>query len=272
MAYNREIQQSIIKELKVTPQIMPQREINSRVEFLKDFLRKTHLKGYVLGLSGGQDSTLTGKLAQMAMEEDKKFVAVRLPYGVQRDAEDVDLAIDFIQPDEVYEFNIKSTVDALCAEYEKAFGVTLTDYHKGNVKARIRMVVQYAMAGMENLAVLGTDHASENITRFFTKYGDGAADVTPIFGLSKFQGREMLETFQECPERIYTKTPTPDLLDNTPCRPDVDELGCSYRDLEDFLTGKEVSDDVFDTIYSFYQKGDHKVRPPVTVYDRLEKK
>jgi len=267
MAYNREVQESIIKELKVAQQISPQHEINSRVAFLKHFLQKTHLKGYVLGVSGGQDSTLTGKLAQMAMEEEKMFVAVRLPYGVQRDAGDVDLAIDFIQPDEVYEFNIKSTVDALCAEYEKAFGVTLADYHKGNVKARIRMVVQYAIAGMENLAVLGTDHASENITRFFTKYGDGAADVIPIFGLSKFQGREMLQAFSDCPERIYTKKPTPDLLDNVPCRPDEDELGCSYQDLEDFLTGKEVSDDVFDKIYSFYQKGDHKVKPPVTMYD-----
>ena len=267
MAYNREIQERIIKELKVAPQIIPQEEINNRVEFLKGFLQKTHLKGYVLGMSGGQDSTLTGKLAQMAMEKEKKFVAVRLPYGVQRDADDVDLAIDFIQPDEVYEFNIKSTVDALCAEYEKAFGEALADYHKGNVKARIRMVVQYALAGMENLAVLGTDHASENITRFFTKHGDGAADVIPIFGLSKFQGREMLQTFQDCPERIYTKTPTPDLLDHAPCRPDEDELGCSYQDLEDFLTGKEVSDDVFDKIYSFYRKGDHKVKPAVTMYD-----
>lgn len=267
MSYNREIQLQIIEELKVKPEINPQEEVNQRIAFLRDFLRTSGLKGYVLGLSGGQDSTLSGKLAQLAMEEDNKFIAVRLPYGKQHDADDVDLAIDFIKPTEVYDFNIKSTVDALCAEYEKTLGTPLPDYHKGNVKARVRMVVQYAIAGARNMAVIGTDHASENVTRFFTKHGDGAADILPLFGVSKFQGREMLKTFPDCPERVYTKVPTPDLRDDQPGMPDEVELGCSYQDIEDFLTGKEVSDKVFDIIYSFYCKGNHKAKPPITLYD-----
>lgn len=267
MSYNREIQLQIIEELKVKPAISPQGEVKDRVAFLRNFLRKSGLKGYVLGLSGGQDSTLAGKLAQLAMEEQDTFVAVRLPYGIQQDAADVDDAIEFIKPTEVYDFNIKSTVDALCAEYEQVLGTPLPDYHKGNVKARVRMVVQYAIAGARNMAVIGTDHASENITRFFTKHGDGAADILPLYGISKFQGREMLKTFPDCPERAYTKAPTPDLRDDQPGMPDEMELGCSYQDIEDFLLGKEVSDKVFDIIYSFYTKGTHKTKPPITIYD-----
>jgi len=270
MAYSKRIQQRIIEEVKSLPAINSSREIYERVEFLRSFLRKTGLNGFVLGLSGGQDSTLAGKLAQMAVSlEEKSFVAMMLPYGVQKDVEDVELAIDYINPDEVFKFDIKPIVDALCIEYEQATGETLIDYHKGNVKARIRMVAQYAVAGMKQLAVLGTDHASENCTRFYTKFGDGAADVLPIFGLTKFQGAELLKTL-DSPEQIYKKTPTPDLLDNTPCKPDEVELGFTYQDIEDFLTGKEVCDEVFDKIYAFYLKGDHKAKPPITIYDNIK--
>ncbi|CQR71915.1 NH(3)-dependent NAD(+) synthetase [Sporomusa ovata DSM 2662] len=202
MAYSKKLQQKIIEEVKSLPTINSSREIYERVEFLRSFLRKTGLNGFVLGLSGGQDSTLVGKLAQMAVSlEEKSFVAMMLPYGVQKDVEDVELAIDYINPDEVFKFDIKPIVDALCIEYEQATGEPLIDYHKGNVKARIRMVVQYAVAGMKQLAVLGTDHASENCTRFYTKFGDGAADVLPIFGLTKFQGAELLKTL-DSPEQF----------------------------------------------------------------------
>ncbi len=267
MGYNKGIQQKIIGEVKSLPEINPGREICERVKFLRSFLQKTGLKGFVLGLSGGQDSTLSGKLAQKAVSmEGKKFIAMKLPYGEQKDAEDVELAIDFIKPDIVFNFDIKPVVDAFCHEYERATGEILTDYHKGNVKARIRMVAQYAVAGMKSLAVLGTDHASENCTRFFTKFGDGAADILPLFGLTKFQGAELLKKL-DSPDRFYKKTPSPDLLDNIPCRPDEDELGFTYQDIEDFLTGKEVCDEVFDKIYAFYLKGDHKAKPPITIYD-----
>ncbi|SMC45134.1 ammonia-dependent NAD(+) synthetase [Sporomusa malonica] len=270
MAYNKEIQQRIIEEVKTLPEVNPSQEIYERVQFLRSFLRETGLNGFVLGLSGGQDSTLSGRLAQTAVSlEGKRFVAMKLPYGVQKDAEDVELAIDFIKPDNVFNLNIKPIVDAFCIEYERATGEPLTDYHKGNVKARIRMVAQYAVAGMQELAVLGTDHASENCTRFYTKFGDGAADILPIFGLTKFQGAELLKTL-DSPERFYQKTPSPDLLDNTPCRPDEDELGFTYQDIENFLTGKEVCDEVFDKIYAFYLKGDHKTKPPITIYDSIK--
>jgi NAD+ synthase len=265
--YNQEIQQQIIEEMKVMPVIDPNKERVNRIAFLTNYLQKYQLNGFVLGLSGGQDSTLAGKLAQGAAENAGcKFIALRLPYGIQKDAADVNLAIEYIRPDEVYEFNIKPVVDALCTVFEQVTGNPLSDYHKGNLKARVRAVVQYAFAGERGMAVVGTDHSSENITGFFTKFGDGAADIIPLFGLSKFQGREILKTMG-CPERIVTKAPTADLLDGNPCRPDEDELGITYQVLEKFLVGKTVSDKEFDAIVNQYRKTDHKRKPPVTIYD-----
>lgn len=265
---NKKIQNQIIEELKVQPVIEPAEEVGKRIDFLCNFLKTSGLKGFVLGISGGQDSALAGKLAQEAVKKaGGTFIAMKLPYGNQVDADDVELALDFIKPDEVIDVNIKPTVDALCSTYELASGQGLADYHKGNVKARIRMTVQYAVAGQRNMAVIGTDHASENVTRFFTKFGDGAADILPLFGLTKFQGRAMLRTFPGCPEKICTKSPTPDLLDGIPARPDEEELGLTYQALEDFLTGKEVDDKTFNRIYELYSKGGHKARPPITLYD-----
>ena len=112
------LQQEIIKALHVKPTIDPKEEIRNRIDFLKRYLKKTGAKGFVLGISGGQDSTLAGKLAQLAVEElraegtEATFIAVRLPYGTQQDEDDAQHAIKFIKPDQVKTFNIKAAVDA----------------------------------------------------------------------------------------------------------------------------------------------------------------
>ncbi|GAA3325224.1 hypothetical protein GCM10020331_056230 [Ectobacillus funiculus] len=108
----------------------------------------------MLGISGGQDSTLTAKIAQMAVNELNEelgervysFIAVRLPYGVQKDESDCQDAIQFIQPDEVITVNIKPAVDASVNSLKEA-GIELTNFLKGNEKARERMKVQYSIAG-----------------------------------------------------------------------------------------------------------------------------
>ena len=82
----------------------------------------------------------------------------------------------FIKPDVSLAVNIKEAVDGQVAELAKA-GVTVSDFNKGNIKARQRMITQYAVAGENSGAVIGTDHAAENLTGFFTKFGDGGADI-----------------------------------------------------------------------------------------------
>ncbi|WP_338201583.1 ammonia-dependent NAD(+) synthetase [Lactobacillus rizhaonensis] len=275
----RPLQKEIIKYEHVLPQIDPQKEIRRSVDFLKDYLKaNTFLKSYVLGISGGQDSTLAGKLCQMAISEmrsetgDKsyQFIAVRLPYGVQADAQDAADAVAFQKPDRDLVVNIKPAVDALVSTLNEA-GQKITDFNKGNIKARERMVVQYAIAGAHNGAVVGTDHAAENFSGFYTKYGDGAADLTPLFRLDKRQGKQMLKVLN-CPEHLYQKVPTADLEENKPGLPDEVALGVSYQDVDDYLEGHEVSEEVAEKIESLWRKSEHKRHLPVTVFDDFYRK
>lgn len=268
----RELQAAIIAELGVRPSIVPVDEIRRRVDFLKDYALASGAAGFVLGISGGQDSSLAGRLAQLAVEElraaghSAQFFAVRLPYRVQHDADDAAFALEFINPDRVIEFNIEHGVYGVVDDYRNALGENISDFNKGNVKARLRMVAQYAVGAEHRLLVIGTDHAAEALTGFFTKYGDGGADVLPLSGLSKRQGRELLIEL-EAEERLYLKTPTADLLDHIPGQSDETNLGISYVDIDDFLEGKEVAADTAEKIEQRFLATRHKRALPVTPAD-----
>lgn len=274
----RKEQEAIINALKVKPEIDPQAEVRRSVEFLKSYLKKyPFLKSLVLGISGGQDSTLAGKLAQMAVSElrdethdnDYQFIAVRLPYGVQADESDALAAIQYIEADKTSRVDIKPAVDAAVDAVE-ANGITISDFNKGNVKARQRMIAQYAIAGQTAGAVVGTDHAAEAVTGFYTKFGDGAADITPLWRLDKRQGKQLLELLG-APEHLYKKTPTADLEDNRPALPDEVALGVTYQDIDDYLEGKAVSQKAAETIEGWYQRTEHKRHTPINVYDTFWK-
>lgn len=267
------MQKQIMEELHIQPEINPKEEIRKRINFLKGYLVKTNAKGFVLGISGGQDSTLAGRLAQLAVDELRKegkealFIAVRLPYGVQQDEEDAQRSLSFIQADREYVFNIKKAVDEVQSEYDQmAQGGPLSDYHKGNVKARMRMIAQYAIGGMEGLLVVGTDHAAEAVTGFYTKFGDGGADILPLSGLTKRQGKALLKELG-ADERLYLKVPTADLLDQKPGQADETELGISYDMLDDYLEGKEVPQEAAEKIEKRYLATEHKRQLPTTMFD-----
>ncbi|WP_026694327.1 ammonia-dependent NAD(+) synthetase [Peribacillus kribbensis] len=268
------LQKRIIEELKVQPSINPQEEIRRSVDFLKSYMSKySFLKSMVLGISGGQDSTLTGKLAQIAIdelneeagEEKYSFIAVRLPYGKQMDEQDAQDAINFIKPTKLCTVNIKPAVEASTASLKEA-GVELTDFQKGNEKARERMKAQYSIAAANSGVVLGTDHAAEAITGFYTKYGDGACDLLPIYRLNKRQGRQLLKELN-CPEHLYTKAPTADLEEDKPQLPDETALGVTYEDIDDYLEGKELSQEKTEKIEGHYLRSQHKRHEAITVFD-----
>lgn len=273
----RELQQKIISALKVQPQIDPQAEIRRSVTFLKEYLQTTGLKTLVLGISGGQDSTLAGKLSEMAVTElrgetnnnEYQFIAVRLPYGKQADESDAMAAIDFMKADQVDRVDIKPATDATVAAVQ-ANQEDISDFNKGNIKARQRMIAQFTIAGANQGAVVGTDHAAEAVTGFYTKFGDGAADVTPIWRLNKRQGKQLLEAL-DAPQHLYTKVPTADLEDDRPALPDEVALGVHYDDIDDYLEGKTVSNKAAERIESWYLKTQHKRHLPVTVFDTFWK-
>ena len=266
------LQARIIYDLNVQPTIDPAEQVRLRIDFLKAYLRKTATAGLVLGISGGQDSSLAGRLCQLAVEElraegyNASFSAVRLPYNVQADEADAQLALSFIKADHAVTYNIRRAVDGFEAEYADATGAEMLDFTKGNVKARARMIAQYALAGQGSLLVVGTDHAAEAVNGFFTKFGDGGADILPLTGLTKRQGRALLE-YLEAPERLYLKAPTADLLDNTPGQTDEANLGLSYTQIDDYLEGKDVPEEVAVAIETRYINTRHKRTVPVSMFD-----
>lgn len=268
----RELQAKIIAELGVQPRIDPAAEVSRRVAFLKDYLKATGTRGFVLGISGGLDSTLAGRLAQLAVEElstegvDANFIAVRLPYGVQHDEADAQAALAFINAKTEWSFNIAPAVDGFETEFAKTATSSVTDFNKGNIKARSRMIAQYALAGQDNLLVIGTDHAAESVTGFFTKYGDGGADILPLFTLNKRQNRQLLQHLG-APEQLWAKAPTADLLDGVPGRTDEDELGISYEQIDDYLEGKEVTEAAAEAIERRFVQSRHKRTVPVSLLD-----
>ncbi|WP_390885261.1 ammonia-dependent NAD(+) synthetase [Corynebacterium argentoratense] len=272
-----ETRAAIVAALHTKKTIDPAAEVRSRINLLKDYITNSGTAGYVLGISGGQDSTLAGRLVQIACEELRSegtpahFTAVRLPYGVQVDEDDAQMALEFINPDDTVTVNIKASVDAMVAALDDDAASGISDFNKGNVKARMRMLAQYAVAAERKALVIGTDHAAENVTGFFTKFGDGAADIMPLFGLSKRQGAQLLEHLG-APERAWQKVPTADLEDDRPALPDEVALGVSYREIDDYIEGA-VPDDAIparahERLEHLWRTGEHKRHLPVTPYDQ----
>ena len=273
--------QTIIAEMRVLPDIDPEFEIQRRVSFIQDQLLASGCKSLVLGISGGVDSSTCGRLAQLAVDglnqttnsSDYQFVAVRLPYGVQQDEDDAQTSLSFIQPSKSLTVNIKAGTDAINASVCETLAdngllpnEAAVDFAKGNVKARARMTSQYEIAGMLGGLVLGTDHSAENITGFYTKFGDGACDLAPLFGLSKRQVRQLASTMG-APDSLVFKTPTADLECLSPQKEDEQVLGVSYENIDHFLEGRDVATDIAESLISIYTKTQHKRLPIATIYD-----
>ncbi|HHC6539316.1 TPA: ammonia-dependent NAD(+) synthetase [Vibrio parahaemolyticus] len=276
------MEQSIRDEMRVLPSIDPHFEIERRIAFIKRKLQEAGCKSLLLGISGGVDSTTLGRLAQLAVDQlneetgsnDYQFIAVRLPYGEQKDEDEAQLALSFIKPTHSISVNIKQGVDGMHAASNIALEGTglmpedaaKVDFVKGNVKARARMIAQYEIAGYVGGLVLGTDHSAENITGFYTKFGDGACDLAPLFGLNKRQVREVAATLG-APEVLVKKVPTADLEELAPQKADEDALNLTYEQIDDFLEGKPVSQQVVDRLVSIYKATQHKRQPIPTIYD-----
>ncbi len=277
--------QSIIKEMRVQSDLDVTFEIKRRVDFIKTQLIKSQMYSLILGISGGIDSCTLGRLAQLAVNElnteqdpgQYRFIAVRLPYDVQADEDDAQASINFIQPSMAVTANVKKSADAIHEsalnalasnqEFNKgAISPELNDFVKGNAKARARMAIQYDIAGLTQGLVLGTDHSAENITGFYTKYGDGACDLAPLFGLSKRQVRQLAKHLG-APTHIIEKAPTADLESLKPQLADEASLGLSYNQIDDFLEGKSTDDYADARLVEIFNKTQHKRVPIPTIYD-----
>lgn len=247
-------------------------EIERRKAFIKNTLKQSGLKVLVLGISGGVDSTTAGRLAQLSVEElraetgdaDYRFIAVRLPHNTQHDEHDAQASLNFIGADEVSTVNIADSVKGLAQQVShlQQLSGARRDFVIGNVKARIRMVAQFTIANANNGLVIGTDHAAEAVMGFFTKFGDGACDLAPLSGLVKKQVRA-IAAHLGAPEHLVQKTPTADLEELRPGKPDEEAHGVTYAEIDAFLHGEKVSDEAYATIVRTYDATRHKRELPL---------
>ncbi len=250
-----DLQPFIVSYEQVKPTINIVEEIEKRKNFIKQTLVTSHQKALILGISGGQDSTLTAKLASLAIDElgrDYTLYLVRLPYKVQKDEDDCQDVLNWIDNKQTVVYNIEEATEVVNRDVNNT-----SDFNKGNIKARMRMIYQYALAGEVLGLVLGTDHSSENITGFFTKHGDGASDLNPLFGLNKRQGKMLLKHLG-CPSHLYEKVPTADLEEDKPQLPDEVSLGVTYDQLDDYLENKQVDIKVKIRIEQLFVRSMHK--------------
>lgn len=261
----------IIRLLQVAPQFDAAAEIERRVAFLCDCMSQAKRRSLVLGISGGVDSMVAGFLAQRAASRlrstgyDATFIAMRLPYGTQKDEDAAQAVLDAIGPDQIMTVNIQAASDGMLAAV-RAGGQNFDDaaqedFILGNIKARQRMIAQYAVAGATHGLVIGTDHAAEALMGFFTKFGDGACDVTPLTGLNKRRVRALGTQFG-APEHLVNKIPTADLESLSPLKPDEAAFGVTYDEIDDFLEGKPISARAFDVILRQYHATEHKRQLP----------
>lgn len=276
------MKQKILQEMRVLPSINIDNEIQRRIDFIKTKLQQAFCHTLVLGISGGVDSSTAGRLCQLAVEQlnqselchKYQFIAVRLPYAVQKDEDEAQLALSFIQPSHCVSVNIQTGADGIHESTLAALQKTQVsisencniDFIKGNVKARMRMIAQYEIAGLTGGLVVGTDHSAENITGFYTKHGDGACDLAPLFGLNKRQVRALAKHLG-APALLVEKAPTADLEEDKPQLEDEVALGMTYDQIDDFLEGKPVSQEIEDKLIAIYLRTQHKRLPIPTIYD-----
>lgn len=269
-------QTEIARALNVTPPLCNDEalslEVTRRITFIQNALQESGLKVLVLGISGGVDSSLAGRLAQLAVEglraqtgdNGYRFIAVRLPYQTQHDEADAQMALSFIGADEQRTVNIAAGVQGLwqaLTQFE-SLSPERADFVRGNIKARMRMLAQFAIANAEDALVLGTDHAAEAVMGFFTKFGDGACDLAPLAGLVKGQVRAMACHLGATQVLAY-KIPSADLEELEPSKPDEVCYGITYAQIDAFLHGEPVSAAVAERIIQAYEVSAHKRMLPI---------
>ena len=219
-------------------------------KFLQEYLEQSHCKGYVLGLSGGVDSSLVAAIARKAVGKDKLHCyAIDVESNkadiedAKKVAEELDLNLEVINLTETYHSYLKTL------KGEEFIRLT-----KSNLKVRMRMVALFAYAQEHSSLVLGTDNMDERYVGYFTKYGDGAADLLPIVYLTKGEVREAAKLYG-LSDVLADRIPTAGLFEG---QTDETEMGISYKDLDDFLLGKKVEKSVEERILHLHKISEHK--------------
>ena len=218
--------------------------------FLKNYLEESRCKAYVLGLSGGVDSSLVAAIARKAVGKDKLFCYALDVESNPKDiedakkvAEELDLNLEVVNLTKTYQLYLESLE-----------GKNFLRLTKSNLKVRMRMVALFAFAQEKSGLVLGTDNMDERYVGYFTKYGDGAADVLPIVYLTKKEVREAVIIYG-LSSLLANRVPSAGLFEG---QTDENEMGVKYEDLDNYLLGGKIEKVVEDRIEYLHKISEHK--------------
>ena len=222
-------------------------------KFLREYLESSHLKAYVLGLSGGVDSSLVAAIARKAVGKDRLYCYA---IGIESNPDDLKDAMEVAKQLDVNleVVDLTKTYHSFLDEIKGEEFVRLT---KSNLKVRMRMVTLFAYAQEKNGLVLGTDNADERFVGYFTKYGDGAADVLPIVHLTKSEVREAAKLYG-LEDKLANRVASAGLFEG---QTDEKEMGITYKDLDDYLLGKDIDESAKVRIEHLHKISEHKRKP-----------
>lgn len=224
-------------------------------KFMVDYLKSAHADGYVLGLSGGVDSSMVACLTKEAVGKNN-LTGIMIP--IHSLPEDLADALELVKTCDIrYEIIDASEIFDKYVESFSKIGVTLNQGEAANLKARIRMSILYAYGQNHNYLVIGTDNKDERYTGYFTKYGDGAADIYPVAKLVKGEIVKAAKILG-VPHRLADRVPSAGLF---PGQTDEGEMGIKYVDIDDYLLGKEIDPEVINKIERLHRITEHKRIP-----------
>ncbi|MEY8716732.1 NAD(+) synthase [Francisella philomiragia] len=240
--------------MKIIKNFIAEEYSKKLIEWLKKICINYPAEGFVIGISGGIDSAVA---ASLAVKTGLPTTALILPSKNNQDQDmkdgleliknlDIEHHIVPIQP--AYDTFIESTLNFTNLQNDRQHVI------KGNAQARLRMMYLYAYAQQNNRIVIGTDNACEWYMGYFTKFGDGAADILPLVNLKKSQVFEMGE-YLKVPQNIIDKAPSAGLWQG---QTDEDEMGVTYQEIDNFLDGKEVSAKALERINFWHNRSHHK--------------
>ena len=222
-------------------------------KFLKDYLESSKMDSYVLGLSGGVDSSLVAAIAKKAVGKNRLYCYA---IDIESNPKDVEDAKKLAKQLDL-NLEIISLTDTYHSYLEKLSGDNFIRLTKSNLKVRMRMVALFAYAQEHRGLVLGTDNADERYVGYFTKYGDGAADVLPIVHLTKNEVRQSSKLYG-ISDDLADRIASAGLFEG---QTDEGEMGIKYDDLDNFLLGKEIDPKAKERIEYLHNISEHKRIP-----------
>ena len=218
------------------------------VNWLQECVNKAGCKGIVYGLSGGVDSAVIAGLSKLAFKDESLAVIMPINSDVE-DENDAKLVI------EKYKLNFtKVDLSNAFQSIKNVVEVGDNEMAYANIRPRLRMSTLYYYAQLKNYLVCGTSNKSEFVIGYFTKYGDSGADLLPLVEFTKREIYEMAK-FLEVPEKIILKPPSAGLFKN---QTDEEEMGFSYDELEKYINGQCIEENVRKKIEKMICNSEHK--------------